>query len=209
MVPSQWVNKGFYEVQIFVKHDPICLVQIPAAVSNGTHCYKPQQGAFNYDEPSGRLRIDYLKSRTPIKGVNMTEYFYHEGTCVHPHITDYGLLPSGIACPCINVTIGIIASDWAADAAYLGRAKMDIEYLGLRGHLVDHWQKGPPHAFVDVATANIIRLWQPFNGLEVFDPTLWVKNPVAAYGQKAWDKTFDLPLPCKLEAGKLCIQAKV
>ena len=32
-------------VQIFVKHDPICLVQIPAAVSNGTHCYKPQEGA--------------------------------------------------------------------------------------------------------------------------------------------------------------------
>lgn len=201
---KRFINTGFYEVQIFVKHDPLCIAQIPSIVSNGTHCYKPQEGTFNYDEPSGRLRIDYFKSETPLPGMNMTEYFYHEGTCVHPHITHYGILPSSIACPCINVTVGIVSSDWAADAAYVGRAKLDVEYLGLSGQLVDHWIKGPHHAFVDVASGNIIRLWQPFNGLEVFDPTKWVKNPAVTAD---WNKTFELPLPCKVEAGRLCIQA--
>jgi len=174
-------------------------------VSNGTHCYKPQEGTFNYDEPSGKLRIDYLRSETPFKGVNMTEYFYHEGTCVHPHITQYGPLGTSEACPCINVTVGIVTSNWAGNAQYIGRAMFEAEYLGLGQRTVDHWIKGPHHAFVDVATGNIMRMWQPFNGLEIFHPDKWVKNPPVS---PEWTKTFKLPLACELE-NALCIQAKI
>ena len=115
--PMQFTNKGFYEVQIFVKHDPLCIAQIPAMVSNGTHCYKAQEGTFNYDATVGKLRIDYLRSRIGRSKLNMTEYFYHEGTNVHPDITKYGIklpTPLGGMCPCINVSCGIVTADGAA-----------------------------------------------------------------------------------------------
>ena len=60
--PSSFVNTGFYEQQIFVKRDPFCFAQIPSMVSNGTHCFKNQQGVFNYDATKASLRIDYIKS---------------------------------------------------------------------------------------------------------------------------------------------------
>ena len=171
--PEQFINNGFFEVQIFVKHDPLCLAQIPSMVSNGTHCYKPQEGVFNYDANQSALRIDYLKSRTPIPFTNMTEHFHHIDNCVHPEITKYGLLPKVPVCPCINVGIGPVSANWAHDAVYIGRELMGVEYLtsgttDADMYTVDHFVKGPHHVWLDVNTKQIVRLWQPFNGLEVF-----------------------------------------
>lgn len=168
-------------------------------VSNGSHCYKPQEGTFNYDALDAvSLRIDYLQSRSAVPGVNMTEYFYHEGTCVHPDITRFGKdIPLGGICPCINVSTGIVAPRWAEGGLYVGRERMTVEYLW-KEYTVDHFVKGPHHVWADVATGNIVRLWQPFNGLEVFDPN--------AYNTTAPPpSTFDMPETCKL-ASKACIQ---
>ena len=33
---------------------------------------------------------------------------------------------------------------------------------------MDHWAFGPHHLWSDPATGNIIRMWQPFNGLQVY-----------------------------------------
>ena len=52
---------------------------------------------------------------------------------------------------------------------------MDIEYLWTNGTLVDHFVKGPHHVWTDVASGTIVRLWQPFNGLEIFDPEVFDK----------------------------------
>merc|ERR1712054_377619 len=57
-----------------------------------------------------------------------------------------------------------------------------VEYLGSNpegGYLVDHWIKGPHHLWVDVATGKFIRMWQPWNGLQVFDPAKWTVGPEA------------------------------
>lgn len=197
LFPKVFTNTGFYEQQIFVKHDPFCIAQIPLIISNGTHCYKRQEGTMHYDGTPevAKARMDYLKAETIIKGVNMTEYFYHEGTRVHPHITSYGLLPSSPVCPCINVGAGVFTHDWAADGEYLGRAELGIEFLWTR-KVVDHWVKGPHHAFVDVISGQIIRLWQPFNGLEVFDPS--------KLEESVDQSVFKLPLACVIES-KTCI----
>ena len=107
----------------------------------------------------------------------------------------------GGICPCINVSTGIVAPRWAADAQYIGREKLQVEYLW-RNYTVDHFVKGPHHAFVDVNTSRIVRLWQPFNGLEVFDPEKWVED--------VDDAVFDMPAGCKVlsgKTGKRCIQA--
>jgi len=202
--PVQFTNARFFETQIFVKHDPLCIAQIPAMTSNGTHCYKEQQGTFRYDASATRsLRIDYLKSRSGINGVNMTEYFYHEGTNVHPDITSFGILaapfaPLGGICPCINVSTGIVSPTWTTGALYIGRERMGVEYLWTNGSLVDHFVKGPHHVWTDVQTGNIVRLWQPFNGLEIFDP--------AAYEDSVDTAALALPKTCQM-LDSHCIQA--
>jgi len=193
--PNKWMNTGFYEVQIFVKHDPLCFVQIPAMVSNGTHCYKPQQGTFYYSLEKKMAMMDYLQSRTVIPGVNMSYHFYHESQRVHPDIYKYGLPMIPNVCPCINVSTGIIAPDWLRDGTYLGREKLGIEFLW-ETMTVDHWVKGPHHAWVDVGTGKIVRLYQPFNGLEVFDPE--------KYFTDFPDSKLTLPLGCSVMTN-LCI----
>ena len=196
--PDTFVNKGFFEEQIFVHRDPFCLAQIPAMVSNGSHCYKRQQGTFNYDSTQRSLRIDYLEASSVVTPANMTEYFYHlpDGT-VHPHITRYGLLPAPV-CPCIALGVGPVSPTWAADAHFVGREILGIEFLWER-RLVDHWVKGPHHVWSDVVTGNVVRMWQPFNGLEVFNPTMYeTDTPIPA-------ATFKLPLVCAATAKLGCI----
>ena len=195
--PSTFTNKGFYEEQIFVHRDPFCLVQIPAMVSNSSHCYKRQQGTFNYDSSQGSLRIDYLEASAVVLPANMTEYFYHlpDGT-VHPHITRYGLLPSPV-CPCISLGIGPVSPLWAEDAVYVGREFLGIEFLWKEME-VDHWVKGPHHVWVDINTTNVVRLWQPFNGLEVFDPSLYNTDPIPS-------SVFKLPFVCAATEKLGCI----
>ena len=168
-------------------------------VSNGTHCYKRQQGAFVYDATQGSLRIDYLQSSTVIGKANMTEHFYHlpDGT-VHPEITKYAGVPTPV-CPCIDLGVGPVSYNWAADAEYIGREELGIEFLWQK-RVVDHFVKGPHHVWSDVKTGAIVRLWQPFNGLEVFDPAQWEIGANAVPTD-----SFKLPLQCRLEAGKLCI----
>ena len=197
--PSSFVNTGFYEQQIFVKRDPFCFAQIPSMVSNGTHCFKNQQGVFNYDATKASLRIDYIKSSTVvIPKTNMTEHFYHIQDAVHPSITKYGVLPTAI-CPCITLGVGPVSPDWAKDAVFLAREKLGIEFLW-EERLVDHYVKGPHHVWSDVETGNVVRMYQPFNGLEVFDP-----NRYETLQQQDDDKMFELPLQCKLDEKLGCI----
>lgn len=210
--PDTFTNTGFYEVQIFVKHDPFCFAQIPAMVSNGTHCFKKQQGTFVYDATQGALRIDYFKANTILPGVNMTEHFYHlkDGT-VHPNIPKYGAFPTPI-CPCIQLGVGPVSPGWADDAEYIGREMIGVEFLvsssGTEGtwtqRLADHYLKGPHHAWVDVETGHLIRMWQPFNGLEIFDPSQWSIGADAVESD-----AFKLPLQCSLEAKLGCINGQL
>lgn len=168
-------------------------------VSNGTHCYKNQEGVFNYDTSKVSLRIDYVKSSTVvIPRTNMTEHFYHIQDAVHPSITKYGALPTAI-CPCITLGVGPVAPDWAKDAVFLAREKLGIEFLW-EERLVDHYVKGPHHVWSDVKTGNVVRMYQPFNGLEVFDPNRYES---LQYGDDG--SIFELPVQCKLDEKLGCI----
>jgi len=195
LFPKEFMNDGFYEVQIYVRRDPLCFAQVPAMISNGTHCYKPQQGAMYYSSIEALAMMDYLQSRTVFPGVNMSYHFYHESQRVHPDIYKYGLPVFPDMCPCINVSAGIFTPDWARDARYVGRELMEVEFLW-QNFTVDHWVKGPHHAWVDAGTNQIIRLYQPWNGLEVFDPE--------KYHTEFDHSKLKTPLTCDI-ATNLCI----
>ena len=55
------------------------------------------------------------------------------------------------------------------------RARRLIEYIDTKMEL-DHWAFGPHHVWSDPTTGNAIRMWQPFNGLQVYDPEAWTDS---------------------------------
>ena len=59
--------------------------------------------------------------------------------------------------------------NWTDNLNYLARERLEIEY-GVGEMDVDHWTFGPHHAWTAVGSNKIVRMWQPYNGYELFEP---------------------------------------
>ena len=55
---------------------------------------------------------------------------------------------------------------------FIGRENLFIEFIE-KTMEVDHWTQGPHHIWIDTSTRRIVRMWQPWNGLEIWDPEAW------------------------------------
>jgi hypothetical protein len=170
--PEVFTNNGFYEVLIGQKLDPFCAASFPGPDSKGNHCYQAQQGTFYYDWKNYQLRIDY-NQKGVIKNTTLTT-LHKEGDMWI--LLDYNFAK---ACLCLDVGMNFNMTIYPVnpqfmknDSRYIGRELLYIEYLW-KEKIVDHYVKGPHHVWVDVESGHIIRMWQPFNGLEVFDPKKW------------------------------------
>jgi len=82
----------------------------------------------------------------------------------------------GAYCICVSVfengdkkkpPMGPLVHDYAKDAVLIGREKITVEYIE-KTVVADHWNKGPHHFWIEVETNQMIRAWQPFNGLNVY-----------------------------------------
>ena len=60
-----------------------------------------------------------------------------------------------------------IQYNWVEKLVYIGRENIGVEYIGEVRDL-DHWAFGPHHLWSDPTTGDIVRMWQPFNGLQVY-----------------------------------------
>jgi len=172
-LPDVFTNTGFYEVLIGMKTNPLCIGAFPGPDSLGDHCYTSQQGTFNYDWNNYRLRIDY-NVKGFLKNSTLTTFHTKGDMWI---LNDYSIFKQ---CICIdpgrryNITIYPVNPKFMKEGSrYIGREKLGIEYLW-QERVVDHWVKGPHHIWVDVISGKIIRMWQPWNGLEVFDPEKWI-----------------------------------
>jgi len=56
--------------------------------------------------------------------------------------------------------------------SYFGREEFVVEY-GVGKLQLDHWNYGPHHAWTKAGDDTIVRMWQPYNGFEVFEPGSW------------------------------------
>merc|ERR1712232_1413835 len=63
--------------------------------------------------------------------------------------------------------LGALRHDFAKDAILIGRERIKLEYLN-RWTIADHWMKGPHNFWVEVATNQMVRGWQPYNGLQIW-----------------------------------------
>jgi len=84
--------------------------------------------------------------------------------------------------------------NWTNNLKYIAREKIGIEFMEPgRKEILDHWAFGPHHVWSLPATGEIHRMWQPFNGLEIFpqgtsnqtaDPDLFKDIPPALCKKK-------------------------
>ena len=99
-------------------------------------------------------------------------------------VNRYGWIGNGNIdqCICINIREGGNASNpnpiypinynWVDNLQYIAREIIGVEYLSeTEGELtdveLDHWAYGPHHLWSYPESGQILRMWQPFNGLQV------------------------------------------
>jgi len=170
---TQWTLPVAYEILIGQKNDAFCFQTFPGADSKGDLCYRKQTGSKVYDMLVNKAFREDLELETPVG--NMTSTIIHQGT----NFWVVNKLPwyvGGIhQCICTDIKENGIGDtlyypvqyNWVEKMVHIGREIIGVEYLNVEKEL-DHWAFGPHHLWSEPETGDIIRMWQPFNGLQVY-----------------------------------------
>lgn len=169
----EWYAPEYYGILIGPKNDPFCFQVFPSNSSVGDLCYQPQQGPQAYDmTKSFALRYD-LQISTVIG--NISSKIIHQDINFWI-VNKYPWYLGGIhQCICTTAKEGgsgapvyPLMYNWTDNLSFIGREKIDVEYIWKKGVTLDHWGYGPHHIWSEPETGKLIRMWQPFNGLQVF-----------------------------------------
>ena len=96
----------------------------------------------------------------------------------------------------VNPGVFPVSTNWTDNLSFVGRENIGVEF-DQGSHVLDHWAFGPHHVWVFPNNGSILRMWQPFNGLQIF-PTGTNYGPV---DQKYFQ---DIPPPlCKKNGGAI------
>lgn len=169
----QWYSHEYYGVLIGPKNDPFCFQVFPSNSSQGDLCYQPQQGPQAYDmTKSFALRYD-LQIATVVG--NITSKIIHQDIDFWVVNKFPWYLGGFTQCICTTAKEGGVGApvyplmyNWTDNLSFIGREKLDVEYIWKKGVVLDHWGYGPHHIWSEPETGKLIRMWQPFNGLQVF-----------------------------------------
>jgi len=166
-----------HEILIGKKTDPACFQAFPGNQSIGTNCYKPQDCKIVVDfkeKNAMKLVCDQAGNAWGLVG-RIKSTIYHQGQ--HMWITNN--LPLSVTQTiCTGPREGgdkskppiyPVQYNWVDNLFFLARERLDVEY-GVGTRELDHWAFGPHHAWTEPATGLIVRMWQPFNGLQIFAP---------------------------------------
>ena len=162
----------YYSVQIGPKKDPFCFQAIPENQSNGALCYQRQTGSQVYEMGKyNSLRFDV---NLATGAGNVTSAVIAQGPYlwIVNHLPWYAL---GIKqCICTQPKQGGDATasnvyplqyNWTNRMSWWGLENIFVEYV-YKNMTLDHWNYGPHHVWTVPETGSIIRMWQPFNGLQ-------------------------------------------
>jgi len=186
---ADFTERKSHEILIGLKQDPACFAAFPANDSVGTHCYKPQECQLYNEMNHYKAFVLVANQGGNAWGVtgNVSSTIYHQNTNMWIVNT---LLRTKLVNQCICTIpreggdpskpgVGPIQYNWVDKLFYVATETLDVEY-GVGSQLLDHWAFGPHHAWTDPATGLIVRMWQPFNGLQVFGPGAFSKNDAYA-----------------------------
>lgn len=167
-----------HEVLIGKKNDPFCFNTFPSNSSVGPLCYRPDHGVQTYDMSAkdgvralredvtlvssvGNIESLVLHQSEDLWIVNRFPWYAahtHQCICVNPH---QGSDPTQPA-------VYPVQYNWTQQTFFVGREKIGVEYIN-QTMVLDHWAFGPHHVWSVPKDGRIVRMWQPFNGLQVIE----------------------------------------
>jgi len=173
-------EKKSHEILIGKKTDAACFQAFPSNDSTAENCYKPQECAIYSDMNDYKALILTANQAGNAWGLagNVSSTIYHQGNNMWIVNVLVGLVNQ---CVCTNPReggdqskppVGPVQYNWVDKLFYVATEKVGVEY-NVGEMVLDHWAFGPHHAWTDPATGLIVRMWQPFNGLQVFEPGNW------------------------------------
>jgi hypothetical protein len=178
---AKFVTTNYNEVLIGPKVDPFCFQVAPSNQSTGKLCYQRDGGMQTYDMTPGgpkALRDDLvldstvgkIQSTVIAQGLNLWIVnkfpWYAAGThqCICTNVHQGSDPTSPFLYP--------IQYNWTQQMYYVGREKIGVESFDVNipntERVLDHWAYGPHHVWSEPDTGRSVRMWQPYNGLEVF-----------------------------------------
>jgi len=180
---STWTLPEAHEILIGPKNDPFCFVVFPGADSTGNLCYVKQYGKKWYDMETTKSLKQQLTVETPLGNVNSEILHTGPNMWIINHFPwwSFGLEQ----CVCVDIKEGgddanpnpiyPIQPQWVDNLIYIGREIIGVEYLkekdeDLTDVELDHWAYGPHHVWTYPENGQILRMWQPFNGLNIYPP---------------------------------------
>jgi len=190
-----------------VPTDTACLSFFPQNDSSSYPlCYRDQSANLKiYDIENERGYFEYqIGPNQKLNLTNTTTHIMHNGWQMwvmnwipfkpeSPTPQCVCTNPSGQHCtdpPCYSY---IFNYNTFEDAEFVGREKIGVEWVNNGGvgesakvMELDHFNLLPHHVWTDPHTGRIVRAWQPFNGLQVYNPDSW-------HDDEADDSKFDYP----------------
>merc|ERR1719195_2009110 len=170
---TKWTLPLAYEILIGKMTDPACFQTFPGADSIGDLCYRKQTGSKVYDMYDSLAIREDLELHTPVGNITSTVIHQGKNFWVVNKLPWYA---GGIhQCICTDIKENGVGEkvyypvqyNWVDNMVFIGRELIGVEYLNNIQEL-DHWAFGPHHLWSEPETGNIIRMWQPFNGLQVY-----------------------------------------
>jgi len=168
------------EILIGKKQDKACFAAFPSNDSRSDNCYKPQECEIFSEMNNFRAFIMKCKQSGNAWNVagNVSSTIYHQNG--NMWITNK-LAKIVNQCICSSPReggdptkdpVGPVQFNWVDKLNYVATETVGVEY-GVGDQTLDHWVFGPHHAWTDPQTGIIVRMWQPFNGLQIFEPGMW------------------------------------
>jgi hypothetical protein len=216
LYPKQFTHSRYKDVLIGRKTDPFCFAFFPENNSSGTECYRAEDGVKKwYDIDKEAVRTDYNIKMTGAFGIfsNITSTVTHVGKymwiinhlwlgmdqciCTDPGRTHCTTAP--------NCSSYAWHWDFAKDAEYLGREVIGVEWVGEME--LDHFILWSHHMWTDPKSGRIVRMWKPWNGLQIYDPHLEQESGFGWLDRVDDESVFDIPpAQCKKGGAKIRIK---
>ena len=162
----------YWAVQIGPKVDPFCFAAVPSNSSAGPLCYQNQTGTQSYDFAESRSLLFDISLGTAFGAI------HSRVTARGPYLWIVNYFPWYLLglrqCICTNPTEGgrggapvfPLNPNWTGILSHVGTEVLGVEHIDEQRTL-DHWAYGPHHVWTVPETGSIVRMWQPYNGLQV------------------------------------------
>jgi hypothetical protein len=184
---------GYSDTLIGWKTDPFCFGFFPQNDSAKELCYRSEDALVKYyDVEREAARTDYTLKMPGVFGAlpNTTSTILQvqDTMWIQNRIwpgVDQCICTNPSGNHCTNPPCKSFVQNWDTfkTAQYLGREKIGVEWIQHHGTgkssksmELDHYIMWSHHVWTDPVSRTPVRMWKPFNGLQIYDPEAWTDS---------------------------------